>query len=48
MKVDGRTCDPGMKGCVLHGRFVFSVEEKNSRGVLARKRRNPDGSRRDD
>ncbi|WP_211563233.1 hypothetical protein [Magnetovibrio blakemorei] len=29
---DGNTmpkCDPGMKGCVLYGRFRFSVEEKN-------------------
>jgi len=22
-------CDPGMKGCVLYGRFVFANEEKN-------------------
>jgi hypothetical protein len=22
-------CDPGMKGCVLHGRFRFSNEGKN-------------------
>lgn len=22
-------CDPGMKGCVLAGRFVFSNPEKN-------------------
>ncbi|OIO69052.1 MAG: hypothetical protein COW19_04330 [Zetaproteobacteria bacterium CG12_big_fil_rev_8_21_14_0_65_55_1124] len=25
----GRDCDPGMKGCVLSGRFVFSNDEKN-------------------
>jgi hypothetical protein len=48
MKVRGRRCDPGMKGCVLHGRFVFSVAEKNSPGVLRQKRRRPDGSRCDD
>jgi len=48
MKVTGRGCDPGMKGCVLYGRFVFSHAEKNSPGVLRRKRRHPDGSRIDD
>lgn len=29
---DGNTmpkCNPGMKGCVLYGRFTFSVPEKN-------------------
>lgn len=30
MKVgNGVTCDPGMKGCVLFGRFRFSNETKN-------------------
>ncbi len=24
-------CDPGMKGCVLHGRFVFANDDKNER-----------------
>lgn len=28
-KVAGRPCDPGMKGCVLAGRFRFSNEAKN-------------------
>ena len=27
--VPGRACDPGMKGCVLAGRFRFSNEAKN-------------------
>jgi len=27
--VKGRPCDPGMKGCVLAGRFRFSNEKKN-------------------
>ena len=31
LRVKGRACDPGMKGCVLHGRFVFSNPEKNAR-----------------
>jgi hypothetical protein len=29
MRVLGRACDPGMKGCVLFGRFVFSNPDKN-------------------
>jgi hypothetical protein len=29
LRVNGRDCDPGMKGCVLHGRFVFSNPAKN-------------------
>jgi hypothetical protein len=28
-KVGGRPCDPGMKGCVLAGRFRFTNPEKN-------------------
>lgn len=28
-RVAGRPCDPGMKGCVLAGRFRFSNETKN-------------------
>ncbi|MBL8259520.1 MAG: hypothetical protein JNM60_06915 [Candidatus Competibacteraceae bacterium] len=27
--VQGRSCDPGMKGCVLAGRFRFSDDAKN-------------------
>lgn len=30
-KVNKLPCDPGMKGCVLHGRFVFANEDKNAR-----------------
>ena len=31
-KVNNLTCDPGMKGCVLAGRYVFtSSEDKNKR-----------------
>ena len=32
-KVKDLPCDPGMKGCVLYGRFAFSVDEKNSPAV---------------
>ncbi len=28
-RVDNRPCDPGMKGCVLAGRFRFTNPEKN-------------------
>ncbi len=28
-RVAGRPCDPGMKGCVLAGRFRFSEPSKN-------------------
>jgi len=28
-RVKGRPCDPGMKGCILYGRFEFSNPEKN-------------------
>lgn len=28
-KVPGRACDPGMKGCTLSGKFIFSSEKKN-------------------
>jgi hypothetical protein len=27
--IPGQICDPGMKGCVLAGRFRFSNEAKN-------------------
>lgn len=31
-KINGLACDPGMKGCVLAGRYVFAnAEQKNAR-----------------
>ena len=27
--VQGAACDPGMRGCVLHGKVRFASEEKN-------------------
>lgn len=30
-KVNGRQCDPGMKGCELYGRYVFFDGRKNER-----------------
>jgi hypothetical protein len=29
-RVPGRSCDIGMKGCVLFGRFTFADESKNA------------------
>ncbi|MCU0808226.1 MAG: hypothetical protein MUC53_09885 [Candidatus Contendobacter sp.] len=42
--VQNRPCDPGMKGCVLAGRFRFSNEAKNRppRPVRAGGPREPD------
>ena len=38
-KVSNLPCDPGMKGCELHGRYAFFNEDKNERlrQKLARK-----------
>lgn len=44
-RVPDRECDPGMKGCVLFGRFEFSNPEKN-RPDPARQRR-AEGKRKD-
>jgi hypothetical protein len=30
-RINNLPCDPGMKGCVLAGRFVFANEDKNQR-----------------
>jgi hypothetical protein len=30
-KVNNLPCNPGMKGCVLAGRYVFADESKNAR-----------------
>jgi hypothetical protein len=42
-KVTGQTCDPGMKGCVLFGRYVFASAEKSQR-LLQKQARRSDGS----
>ena len=41
-KVNNLSCDPGMKGCVLYGRFVFANDEKNER--LRQRRARSDGT----
>ena len=30
-KINDLPCDPGMKGCVLAGRYVFANDDKNQR-----------------
>jgi hypothetical protein len=30
-KINNLPCDPGMKGCVLAGRYVFASDDKNQR-----------------
>ena len=43
-KVNNLPCDPGMKGCVLHGRFVFANDDKNERLRQKQARGAPAGS----
>jgi hypothetical protein len=35
-RIRGFDCDPGMKGCVLFGRFRFSNENKNRSAKTSR------------
>lgn len=44
-KVAGRPCDPGMKGCVLAGRFRFTNPSKNrtSNATFSVESENPHG-----
>ena len=44
-KVNNLPCDPGMKGCVLHGRFVFANDDKNERIRQKQARDEESGSR---
>lgn len=46
MRVNGRDCDPGMKGCILFGRVTSSDPEKNR--SRRPQRRAADGRRQDD
>lgn len=39
-KVEQRPCNPGMKGCVLAGRFIFSDDNKNTQAAKRRKLKN--------
>ncbi len=37
-KVEKRPCSPGMKGCVLAGRFIFSDDSKNTQAARRKKK----------
>lgn len=43
-KVPGKKCDPGMKGCVLFGKFSFSSPAKNISRRLQEKDANKEKS----
>jgi hypothetical protein len=49
-KVNNLPCDPGMKGCELHGRYAFFNDDKNERlrQKLARKEEPDQKSESDD
>ncbi|MDH5572967.1 MAG: hypothetical protein OEY89_14480 [Gammaproteobacteria bacterium] len=38
-RVENRLCDPGMKGCVLAGKFIFSDTSKNTCNALNKKKK---------
>ena len=45
-KINDLPCDPGMKGCVLAGRYVFANEDKNER--LRRQKARDEGAESSD
>lgn len=49
LHVQGAACDPGMKGCVLFGRFVFSDPAKNRPGgprrPVSKRKKEPSSSK---
>lgn len=47
-KVPGKACDPGMKGCTLSGRFLFSTDDKNISRRLEEKKKKPTATNGDD
>lgn len=40
-RVNNRRCDPGMKGCILAGRFIFSDSSKNTENAKRKKQAKP-------
>jgi hypothetical protein len=47
-RVQGAVCDPGMRGCVLHGKVVFASEDKNApRKPVKAPEKKPDPARRE-
>ena len=47
-RVQNRPCDPGMKGCILAGRFVFSNPDKNTARALREKGERPPHGKEDE
>ncbi|MBA3904346.1 MAG: hypothetical protein C0522_11865 [Rhodocyclaceae bacterium] len=43
MRVSGAVCDPGMRGCVLHGKYIFANQDPNAprKPVPARRKEEP-------
>lgn len=39
LKVPGKACDPGMKGCTMSGKYTFSTDEKNISRRLKEKKK---------
>ena len=47
-RVQGAVCDPGMRGCVLHGKVVFANEDKNApRKPVKAPEKKPDSARKE-
>ena len=40
-RINGLPCDPGMKGCVLYGRYRFANDEKNERWLKKQEKEAP-------
>ena len=47
-RIENLPCDPGMKGCVLAGRFVFADADKNRRLREKKARAQNSGAKPDD
>lgn len=46
-KVGGnKDCEPGMKGCIMHGRFRFASPEKNAPESVVRRLREAEAQRK--
>jgi len=41
-RVKYRPCNPGMKGCILAGRFIFSDDSKNTESAINLKKTSQD------
>ncbi|CAA6604676.1 hypothetical protein MTBLM1_30269 [Rhodospirillaceae bacterium LM-1] len=46
-KVKGKECSPGMKGCIMHGRFRFASPEKNAPESVRRRLKDANNHNKD-